>query len=66
MTQDIELQNGIVKRMEIKMRCQNIRFLIVGRMLNRAEIIYTELLWNDNHSRRVLPCRSFNTNASVN
>ena len=60
----IKLGDCIMDWMEIKMSSYIIRINIVGRMLNRTEIINIICSWNNNHSSGMLPCSSFYTCAS--
>ena len=56
MSENIKLQNVIMKEMIVKMRCYSIRIFFLSRMLYGSKIIYFFIPRYYNNTARVLAC----------
>ena len=64
-TEDVQLENGIVKILELKMGGDNIGIRLIGRMLHRSEIVYIILLRHDDNAAGMLASGTFRTKAAT-
>ena len=54
MSEDIQLEDGIVQGVEVEVGGHNIGVDIICRMLNRREIKHLIIIWHNNHAARML------------
>ena len=64
MTENIKLQQVMIDRMVLEMRCYDIRRHIICRLLDRCEGIDLLMPWKNDHTTRMLSGRTLNAGTS--
>ena len=59
MSENVELQNGIMQRVKVEVGRDNIGIDIVRRMLNRCKVKHLIIIWHNDHAARMLSGRTF-------
>ena len=60
----VELEDGIVKRMEVKVSSAMNGIRVISRMLNGSEILGIHIVRNDNHAAGMLACGALYAHAA--